>query len=380
MASIRGAHATNSGQALSNVVEMSELFELEPEATPLTAITARLKKTRTVENAQFYNQTVRPLAQYTLGAAYLVGAGTVVVTDSTIFNVTDTIVNLRTFENLRITAINYGTHTLTVTRAVGTTAAAAGNLNDVIMRIGNAQPEGGNIPESVLPLESHDYNYTQIFREPYKLTNTFKATKTYLGDARKRKIEEVSRKIRVDLEMRALFGERSEDLTGSTPLRTTAGLKTKITSNSYNPAGTMTETQFSTNVLRAAGRYGAPEKLLVAGENILQCLHFYGNQKMNIFQEDNTLGFKCMRYRSPFVDLLVVRHPRLRDARPSEMGVIVDPNNLRRVVLKGRELSLKVDRQANDYDGEYGEMLFEGGWETTLEETHMMIDGVTGPA
>ena len=103
MASIRGAHATNSGQALSNVVEMSELFELEPEATPLTAITARLKKTRTVENAQFYNQTVRPLAQYTLGAAYLVGAGTVVVTDSTIFNVTDTIVNLRTFENLRIT-------------------------------------------------------------------------------------------------------------------------------------------------------------------------------------------------------------------------------------------------------------------------------------
>jgi hypothetical protein len=381
MAVNRGVAGVGTQPSVSIKVEMSKLYELEPEATPLVAITQRLKKSRSVRNPRFDIQELRPLAQSTTANSYLVGATSVVVADASIFNVNDRVVNLRTFENLLVTAVDTGTNTLTVTRAFGETAAAAGNNNDVIVRIGNVSTEGASIGSMALRQEDNAYNYCQIFREPYELTNTAKVAANYTGDLEMRLIRQLGRKIKGDLEFAGIFGERSI-ANGSTAnaRRATRGIKPWITTNTYNPAGTMTETAFAQNVLVPAGRYGSSEKILFAGENILRCLHYYGQQKMNNFQEDNTLGFKCMRYRSPFVDLLVVRHPLFRDAATAQMGLIIDPENVCRVYMEGRDLQLLKNRQANDLDGIKGEMLADTGWEVTLEETHMFLNGITGPA
>jgi hypothetical protein len=379
---ILGVHSTGNGPSLSNKIDMSKLYLLEPEASPLVTLTQRLNKVRTVTNPQYHTQALRPLAQETTSQAYLVGATTIVVTDSTIFNVGDTLQNQRTFENMLITAINYGTHTLTVTRAAGTTAAAAGNLNDILVRIGQASAEGAGMPESNLASEEHIFNYTQIFRESFKINGTFMATDTYTGDKLKLKAAQVARKIKGDMEMAFLYGERwITGATTSAPRRKTAGLRAHIVTNSYNPAGTMTEAQFLQNFIAPVFRVGNnPERVLLCGETILRCLHNYATSKMNIFQEDNTLGFKCMRYISPYGDLLVVRHPLMRNARNSQTAFAIDPNNISRVVLKGRDLGMQPDRQANDIDGYQAEMLAECGLEVALEETHGILDGVTGPA
>lgn len=380
MASNRGYATSGNVVQLNNRLDMSELYELEGDATPLVAFSQKMNKVRRVDNPQFYSITLRPLAQSSTASAYLVGDGTITVADAGIYNVDDRIVNLRTFENMLITAINYGTNVLTVTRAVGTTVAAAGNLNDVILRIGQALPEGSSMPVAVLNQEETDYNYTQIFRESFQITNTMKAVKTYTGDEVKKRIRQVTAKVRKDMEFAAFFGERGIQNSSTTPRRFTRGLKPIITTNSYNPAGTLSEANWITNVLVPAGRYGSSTKILFAGENIMRCLDTWGQSKLNLFKEDTTLGFKSVLYRSSFVDLMVVRHKLFRGTSLADKAFIVDPANMMRVVLSGRDLGWDRNIQARDLDGEAGAILAEVGWEFPLEETHMYIAGVTGPA
>lgn len=382
MASMTGTTTTGTGSipASSIKVDMSELYELEADATPLVALTQKLSKVRTVDNPQFYALELRPLAQQTTSAAYLVGDTSITLTDASIFNVDDRIINLRTGENLLITAINYGSNAITVTRATGSTAAAAGNLNDVIMRLGQAKPEASSMPVAVLAQETNHYNYTQIFREAYQIAGTAKATAQYTGDREKMQIAQCMRKVKGDMEMCGFFGERGILNSATTPRRFSSGLRAKIVTNSYNPAGTMTFAQFSDNVLAAAGRYGSSEKLLFAGENIIRALDLYGQQKLVLYSDDTTLGFKAKRVQSSFVDLIVVRHKLFRGTSLADKGFIVDPANMRRVVLRGRDMHWDKNIQAPDLDGVAGSILAEVGWEFTIEETHMYLAGITGGA
>lgn len=379
MASNRGYATTGNVVQANNKVDMSPLHELEADATPLVALTAKLGKTRTVENPRYDSIELRPLAQSTLTSSYLVGDTDVTVVDAGIFNLNDRVVNMRTFENLLITAINYGTNVVTVTRAVGSTVAAAGNTNDTFLRLGQANPESSSMPVAVLNQESTDYNYTEIFRESYQISNTMKATATYTGDEVKKRIRQCTRKVKGDMELAAFFGERGILNSTTTPRRFTRGLKAIIVSNTYNPASTITEAQFMANVLVPAGRYGSRQKILFAGENLLQCFDTWGTNKLNLFTDDNSLGFRATLYRSTFVDLMIVRHQLFRGATLANKGFIVDPENMRRVILRGRDMHWERDIQANDLDGEAGNIIAECGWEFNLEETHMYINGINGP-
>lgn len=379
MASLVGLETSGNINQTSVVKDMSPLYQLEQDATPLVALTNKFGKTRTVDNPRFDQQEMRPLAQSSLCSAYLVGATSITVVDAGIFNINDRIINMRTFENLLITAINYGTNALTVTRAIGTTVAAAGNDNDTILRLGQALPEASSMPVAVLNQETNDYNYTEIWRESYNISNTAKATKQYVGDRVKLHLMQCSRKVKGDMEMAAFFGERGIQNSTTTPRRFTRGLKPIIVTNSYNPAGTVTYDQFATNVLAAAGRYGSSTKLLFAGENILRACDKWGNDKLFLYADDTSLGFKARTIRSSFVDLVVVRHKLFRGTALANKGFIVDPENMRRVVLRGRDMNWERNIQAPDVDGESGAIIAECGFEFTLEETHMYIDGFSGP-
>lgn len=377
MASRRGVETYGSRPTESKIVDMSKLYELEPEASPLIAFTQKLNKVERTDNPRFDIQALRPLAQTGLCSSYLVSDTTITVTDSSWLNVNDRIVNLRTYENMLVTAIPSST-TITVTRAVGSTSAVAGNDNDRLARIGQALPEASSIPEANLNQEDYDYNYCQIFRESYDLSETLKASKTYSGDEKKKRIRQISRKLKGDMEFAAVFGERGiQDSTGKAR-RFTRGLKPVISTNSYNPNSTISYTNFVDNVLVPAGRYGSSMKLLFAGENLLRCLHQWGREKLLMSQDESVLGFNITRIKSAFVDLMVVRCPLFRDSTTAKMGFIVDPENMKRRELRG--LRLESDRQANDYDGEKGELIAEAGFEFALEETHMWIEGINGPA
>jgi multiple sugar transport system permease protein len=81
-------------------------------------------------------------------AGYADDATDIVVDDASKFTVYDVIKITRTMEQCLITAIAYDTNTLTVTRAYGTTSAAAITDNDWILNLGNASKEASNAPDA----------------------------------------------------------------------------------------------------------------------------------------------------------------------------------------------------------------------------------------
>jgi hypothetical protein len=96
-----------------------------------------------------------------------------------IFTKFDLIKNTRTGEIMRVTAVNYSTHTITVTRGAGATAAAAINDNDWLLIIGPAFEEGSKSGDSNTTKLVKVTNFTQIFKTKFGVTETENASKLY---------------------------------------------------------------------------------------------------------------------------------------------------------------------------------------------------------
>ena len=97
-----------------------------------------------------------------------------------IFTVGDTIKNARTGEIMLVTAIASST-SITVKRAFGSTAAAAGTSGDGLYIVGNANEENGGARNVNTTQVSPQTNYTQIFKTTIALSNTEKEANLYGG-------------------------------------------------------------------------------------------------------------------------------------------------------------------------------------------------------
>lgn len=110
--------------------------------------------------------------------------------------------------------------------AAGTTPAAIAD-NASLLLTGSAYPEGSGSALAVSRNPVKYFNYTQIFKTAYEITNTAKVTKTRTGDPvsndKRRKMFDHSRAI----EMALMFGQKSEisDQVTGKPKRTTDGIR-----------------------------------------------------------------------------------------------------------------------------------------------------------
>ena len=381
MAVIRVPGSLGNTQSANLPVDMlRKLFLYDADVTPLLAFQSDLKKTRTAKQAKFnhlYSDQIALWSQVNNGAGYSDSATSIVVDDGTVFNADDIIVNTATSEHMLVTAVS--TNTLTVTRAFGSTAAAAMTDNDYLVCLGSAFAEGDTAPDPLMLLESEDYNYTQIFKQAVGVTATAAASEFYVGDEYPKRKAQALRDLKRRMEYAALFGERyGTSLTGNQPHRTTRGLNATITTNRFAIGGTMTQDYFVQSVLPTVGRYGSGKKVAYCGTAMLKCFADWGLDRLQTFTSDSMLGFKAREYISPFVDLMIVRHKML-EGPYSGYCFIVDPENSYRVDLSGRQLKFEDNIQANDYDGTKGQWISECGFEFPLEKSHAVLTGITGP-
>jgi len=96
---------------------------------------------------------------------------------------------------------------------------------DHLLVIGNINPEGGEMPDSIAKNPSKLYNYTQIFRSPLSLTRTALKTKLRTGNDYQKAKRECLEMHSIEMELAFLWGIRTE-FTGSNgkPERTTRGV------------------------------------------------------------------------------------------------------------------------------------------------------------
>lgn len=166
-----------------NAISFSQaITRLMPNGTaPLFGLTSLLKDetASNIEHGYFSKTMIFPSA--TLSAAVADGvATTFTVAANSDIVVGDLLMAESTQEIVLVTAVPNGT-SLTVTRGVGTVAAAAIASGVSLRTVGNAFEEGSTRPSAVAIIAQRYVNNTQIFRNSWAVTKTAAAIPQIAG-------------------------------------------------------------------------------------------------------------------------------------------------------------------------------------------------------
>jgi len=252
--------------------------------------------------------------------------------------------------------------------AAGTTA---GSINDdaYLTKIGSAYGEGTPSPKAVSRNPVKYYNYCQIFKTPFELTNTAKETNLRTGDPlkndKKRKMFDHSR----DLEMAFLFGVRNEttDANGK-PLRYTGGLRSflpasnvKIKSSDYSQARDLIDDLYQVfDYDTEAG----DQRIVFAGNGALNVLNKIADNSgdVNFTEKISMYGMNLRELMLPQGTLYIKTHPLMnRHGLYKNSMFVIDASSLRYRHM--RDTKSEDHIEGNDEDTHKGQWLTEAGLE-----------------
>lgn len=385
MADVTGSRGTgNISQSIRQIDMAKEILELEPNSYPLTVLMGMLNSEVTV-NPEFSWQENKPKARFDAinnGAGYNNSATSVVVDDGTKFAQHDLIKVTRTGEIIRVSGVS--TNTLTVVRGVGGGAQAIVD-NEELLLIGGAQPEGDTSRPARSTNPTKITNYTQIHKTSFESTRTLRQSKTMTKPtdwARSSAIAGIEHA--KDWEYIFWHGKASEDLSGSQPRRTTAGVLNLISTNVFDAGGTLTEAEFF-SFFSPLFRYGNQStKTLFASRLLVDVLNGFPRGKLEVVQSDNdgTFGLNVMKYRSPHGTLNVLTHNLFEGAKYGGFGAVLDLSLVKKRYLSNEEGSsdthIEDDIGNKDVDGMKSQYLTEAGCQCGQDPAHGQIQNVTG--
>ena len=225
-----------------------EIHRLTPDAAPLTVLLRQIgKKSIPTTKPEWYEKELPARwDQVNNGAGYADNATSIVVDNAAYFSVRDIVNVPRTAEKMLVTAVNTGTNTLTVTRSVGPTAAAALVDNDDLQILGPGYAEGASLGNEKSHQPTAVYNYTQIFRTPFGETESERQSQKYVGGEKDLAAEKLVEHM-IDIERSMWFGEREIDTTSTAnPFRTQGGVLYFATSNVTDFGAAVTEAEMET--------------------------------------------------------------------------------------------------------------------------------------
>jgi hypothetical protein len=381
---VQGQRATISGNQDNRRVDMADkVLLLEPDAAPLTQITKNIRK-RATGNPKFSWQEDELDPRFDAinnGAGYGSGATQVVVDNAAYFEPNQVVYVPRTGEQMLVTGVDTTLNRLTVTRGVGSTAAARVD-NDELLIANTAHPEGDLPPEARTRNPVSVSNYTQILRNTVSMSNTamnseYEADDDWDYQTLKKGIEH-----RKSIEYAFMVGRPSETNTSGSVKRTTGGFKHFVSSNITDAGGTFTETEFFT-ALRPCFRYGRKEKWGLCSPLVVDVLNSFPRGKMQFLQSDKTFGLRIVQYISPHGTLNVATHWLLEGTTLGGQMWIVDTDTMAYRFMKSgkggqRDTHINEHVEQNGTDGRQDEWLTEAGLQFGLEKRHGIVYNITG--
>jgi len=304
-----------------------------------------------------------------------------VVSDGALVAKYQTIYVPRTGEILRVSSVS--SNTLTVTRAEGSTTAAALVHGDQLILQGAAYAENSLSGDPRFPQTAFTYNYTQIVREPYGESRT-SAGSAYYNKAqsyamnKKRAIVSMMRRWNGNL----WLGSRGIDSTNK--YRTCGGILDFVDSgNVFDVNQNLTEADFNYFCQEYAFKYNSNRKTMFCGSRLLNKVDGWANEKSYI-EESNTLEqygmiVKSLKTRNGIIDL--VKEPyfdkfKVGDTPLNGYGVVLELPLIKLKYLSNGVLKARDDIQENDRDGRKGEWLMEAGIAVNVQKAHAILRGV----
>lgn len=384
---LRGTGAFTTDYRPTNYRELFTFLEPNGDA-PLMALVAMLESEET-DDPKFNNfrdeLPTRVLTVDGTGVADTTSSPTLAtVADAGWVNVGTIIVNSETGEVMRATANgNTGTGALTVTRNLGGTALtiAAGAK---LFIAGHASEEGTTAPDSITFDPTVDYNYTQIFKTPFKITRTLQNTYLRTGSKEDEYTTKALKLHMEDIERAVIFSTRTETTGGGgQKIRTTGGLVNQLSNitdaaSGFATANTLTEDEFDRELIENVFAYGSKTKVAYVGAKVAGHMQAIGKNRWQPVQVDDTYGINFTRYRTFAGDLLVYLHPQFRQVPAmDDVMLILDTGFIKYRYLQNSDTQLQENIQANDEDAIKHQFLTECGLELLQDKVHTYLKNWT---
>lgn len=335
------------------------ITRLMPNGTaPLFGLTSMLptETALATEHGFFTKTMVFPELKINLVAGYL-AADTTFTMDTTANALPGMIMRIeRTGENVIINSVNSAT-SVTVTRGIGSVAAAAINDDDDLYQVGNAFEESSTRPTANNIVPVRVTNLTQIFRNTWAISGSAAATSVIAGESTDAENRQDAAAFHAgDIEKAIFFGQKSNGTRNGQPFRTMDGL-IQITetasyyppsyagsTNSFTAGATTNWTQlegFLDNVFdQATDPKGANERVLFVGGAAKLVLNNIGrlNGTYQLLDGQTNFGLQFSTLTTARGKFRIIEHPLFNtNATWAKMAVGVDLPTFRLAYLAGRK-------------------------------------------
>lgn len=403
IAGLRGTGNWATDERPKNFREMI-LWRQPNGMAPLTALMAKMKK-ETTDDPEFawYEEELAPIRvqiNYTTGYASTVTNLVVDGGDAQDLVAGDILLaeaaEGTTYADELLTVVAADSATaLTVTRGTANSTANTLSNNMYLTKIGNAYAEGTTSPNTSTRNPTKVYNYCQIFKTAYEMTNTAAQTNLRTGDSKqndkKRKMFDHS----VAMEMAFLFGKRYETTgSNSKPLRYTGGLLWFLANDSTSRLDAATAMVGATGIntffdtiypvfdYNSASGAG-DERIVLAGNGALNAINKAAKAAgdVNFGEVVKVYGMNLTKLVTPQGTLYFKSHPLMNvNTRFTNSMFIIDPTALVYRPLRNRDTKFFDNIQANDADTNKGQWLSEVGLEARHLKTMMYLGAVSWSA
>ena len=399
MALISGIFNTNLNPAELNAKSFAgTILRLFPNGSaPLFALTRQSGKSKAKASTHGYFSKTLTFVKTTASAADAAGVTNLSVASSAGMTVSMVLMNTRTRENYRVTAIPDATH-VTVTRAFGRVVAAANIIGDNLICVGTAFMEGSDRPTARQLSTVYIPNYTQIFRNAWGLTDTARASLAEMGYsniAESRK--DCSMFHSIDAESAILFGQPKMDTLGSQPLHATQGIIDAIyqyAPNNVNAAGPSTNYDQLVALVEEAWTYStdASNPKMRAGfcdSTAMKVMHQIArlSGQVEIMQSETTFGMQFTKFKFYKGEINLIEHPLMNALQTAATGtlLVMDLPALKLAYMDGRdtiaeEYNINGKVIPNGTDGVGGSLTSEFAVELINPYSCVYVTGLTAGA
>jgi hypothetical protein len=298
------------------------ITRLMPNGTaPLFGLTSMLSSETAVAVEHGYFSKTMLFPSLNLDAAVANGTDTVFTVASTANVLPGMIMRVNTTgENVIINQVISST-TVSVTRGVGVTAAAAIADNVDLYQVGNAFEEGSDRPTALNITPTRITNYTQIFRNTWALTDTARATQVIAGETTVAESKQDCAAFHAaDIEKALFFGQKSTGTRNGKPFRTMDGLISIVEQytaqdNVHTAAATTNYTQLETLLdpvfNQATDPKVANERVLFVGGSAKRVLNNIGrlNGTYQMVDGQTSWGLQFSTFKTARGTFRVIEHP-----------------------------------------------------------------------
>lgn len=397
IAGLRGTGDWGTDERPKNFREMI-LWRRPNGSSPLFALMARMKS-ESVDDPEFnwWEEEMNAIrVQINYGTGYVTSDETLTIDNGDaqdlvagdVMLVEAALTTGYTHEILVVSSITSTTVFVAKRGQAGTTRAAIAD-NVYLTKIGNVYAEGSHSPDATTRNPTKMYNYCQIFKTAYEITETAKRTKARTGDPlkndKKRRMFDHS----VALEFAFLFGKRYET-TGANgkPLRFTGGILYMLSQYASNRIVAFTTTPTESTLLDAVYPIwdyetdAGTDRIMFCGNGFVNSLNKLAKSasatRINFDGYVTVYGMRLQRWIFPQGEIYLKTHPLFNThGRFTNDAFIFDPTAL--IYRYLRDTRNQDNIQDNDEDTQKGQWLTECGLEMHHAKTSVWLSNFVVP-